>query len=128
MSDDIEALAQRILDLPPDKKIGFLLDFAERLGDERDRYRAALAMIAIPPVHIPEVTEGCEGCAAVARAALDGVDVAESVATTLEHLAAQEAVIKAARRWHKASDVAELQFAVDDLIVAVTALDAKERT
>jgi hypothetical protein len=51
---------------------------------ERNRYREALQMIAIPPVHIPGLSEGCAGCAGVARAALDGTEFRGPISTTLE--------------------------------------------
>lgn len=50
--------------------------------DERDRLREALEMIAIPPVHVPDLSEGCEGCAGVARAALDGTDYNGPISVT----------------------------------------------
>ena len=49
-------------------------DEIQRVYAERDRYRKALEMIAIPPA--PEYTAtdgpGCLGCAKIAQAALEG--------------------------------------------------------
>lgn len=52
----------------------FLLGAMKILSDERDRYQAALKMIAIPS---PDV--GCQGCARVAQHALDGHDYRPNV-------------------------------------------------
>lgn len=95
---------------------------------ERDRYRAALRMIAIPPVHVPDLSEGCEGCAGVARAALDGTDFRGRVATIMADVMAREAVVGAAQRLCEASDTNELQHAVEELKTAVKALGPKEGT
>lgn len=50
---------------------------------ELARLRAALELIAIPPVHVPDVSEGCEGCAGIARAALDGADYTNAPARSI---------------------------------------------
>lgn len=108
-------------------------DLAERaplvaaLAEERDRYRAALEMIAIPPIHVPELSEGCEGCAGVARAALDGTDYRGPVTTIMADVMAREAVVRAAQQLCEVSDMGELQNAVAVLKTAVKAL-AKEET
>lgn len=54
-----------------------ILGLVQSVVAERNRLRAALRLIAIPPIHIPDVSEGCEGCARTARRALDGEDFSE---------------------------------------------------
>lgn len=100
----------------------------DELVAERDRFRAGLRLIAIPPVHVPDLSEGCEGCAGVARAALDGTDYQGRVATILANEMATVQVIQAAKRWYDASDMDELQHAVAALKAAVKSLGAKGET
>jgi hypothetical protein len=42
VTDDVDALADRVASLPPAKQIDVLLGMLEKVGDERDRLRAEL--------------------------------------------------------------------------------------
>jgi hypothetical protein len=128
-ADAIQAFLNDVLGEPDRPAIDRITQFVAEAGrnamaliDERDRFRAALRMIAIPPVHVPDLSEGCEGCAGVARAALDGTDYRGRVAKILANEMARIAVIEAAKRWYAASDLEELGNAVDDLKAAVAGL------
>lgn len=86
-----------------DPLLGQVADAVAEMETERDRLRAGLEIIAIPPVHVPGVSEGCEGCAGVARAALDGADFSGPVAISLEDAVTEHdrlrAVVDAAREF-----------------------------
>lgn len=86
-----------------DPLLGQVADAVAEMETERDRLRAGLEIIAIPPVHVPGVSEGCEGCAGVARAALDGTDFSSPVAISLEDAVTEHdrlrAVVDAAREF-----------------------------
>lgn len=138
LEDEIERLRGTLREVyfhlgppqPPGHEVGEegIPALVQKAMAERDRFRAGLKMIAIPPVHVPDLSEGCEGCAGVARAALDGTDYQGRVATTMEGMVAREAVVGAAQRWYEASDMDELQHAVAALKVAVKALNTREGT
>lgn len=81
MTDDemMEVLVDTGDGLSPTEGYGPTIEHVRALIAERDRFRAALQLVAIPPLDAPE-THGWEGGAAVARQALDGCDFRDYVA------------------------------------------------
>lgn len=84
MTDEelVSVLVDTEAGLGPTEGYGPTIEAVRALIAERDRLRAALEMIAIPPIHVPDLSEGCEGCAGVARAALDGTDYRGPISVT----------------------------------------------
>lgn len=84
MTDEelVSVLVDTEAGLGPADGYGPTIEAVRALIAERDRLRAALEMIAIPPIHVPDLSEGCEGCAGVARAALDGTDYRGPISVT----------------------------------------------